>query len=50
MSTYDTYVRIPPNNYVCKAQVKAESLQQAYFLLQGQYGVSNVLHLPSRID
>ena len=50
MNTYETYVRVTPNNYVVKTQVKAESLQQAYFLLQGQYGIQNVLHLPSKVD
>ena len=50
MHTYEAYVRIPQNNYVVKTQVRAESVQQAYFLLQGQFGVGNVVHMPSRID
>jgi len=50
MNTYEAYVRVPPNNYVVRTQVKAENIQQAYFLLEGQYGVGNVVHLPSRVE
>ena len=50
MKTYQAYVRVMPANVVVKTQVLADGIQQAIFLLQGQYGVGNIVHLPSRID
>jgi hypothetical protein len=49
MNTYEAYVRIECNGMVVKTYVNAESSQQAYFLLQGQYGENNIVHLPSEV-
>ncbi len=46
MNTYEAYVRVMPSNMVVKTQVRADSNQSALFLLQGMYGVDNVVHLP----
>ena len=48
MITFSAYVRTP-NDFVVKTQVVAENIQQAIFLLQGQYGVNNVVHLPAPV-
>jgi hypothetical protein len=48
MHTYEAYVRVP-NNFVVKTRINADTEQQAYFLLQGQYGSENVVHLPVKI-
>mgnify|MGYP007031261776 FL=1 len=47
MRTFEAYVRA--NGYVVKTRVMAESSQDAYFLLQGQYGADNIVHLPVEI-
>jgi hypothetical protein len=47
MRTFEAYVRA--NGYVVKTRVMAESSQDAYFLLQGQYGVDNIIHLPVEV-
>jgi hypothetical protein len=47
MRTFEAYVRA--NGYVVKTQVMAESSQDAYFLLQGQYGADNIVHLPVEV-
>ena len=49
MNTYEAYVRIECNGMVVKTYVNAENSQQAYFLLQGQYGENNIVHLPSEV-
>ena len=49
MNTYEAYVRIQPNGWVVKTRVVAENSQAAYFLLQGQYGENNVVHLPQAV-
>jgi hypothetical protein len=47
MRTFEAYVRA--NGYVVKTRVMAESSQDAYFLLQGQYGADNIVHLPVEV-
>jgi hypothetical protein len=47
MRTFEAYVRA--NGYVIKTRVMAESSQDAYFLLQGQYGADNIVHLPVEV-
>ena len=49
MNTYEAYVRISCNGVVVKTWVQANNTQDAYFLLQGQYGPENVIHLPTQI-
>ena len=49
MNTYEAYVKVEHNNMVIKTLIRAENSQQAYFLLQGQYGQSNVVHLPQEV-
>ena len=49
MNTYQAYVRVMPANVVVKTQVVADGVQQAIFLLQGQYGADNLVHLPSEV-
>jgi len=49
MKTFEAYVRIMPHGYVVRTIVQAESNQTAYFLLQGQYGNNNVVHLPREV-
>ncbi len=47
MKTFESYVRI--GEFVIKTIVIAASSQDAYFLLQGQYGANNVVHLPMEV-
>jgi len=44
MKPFDAYVRV--NGLVVKTRVYAENSQAAYFLLIGQYGQTNIVHLP----
>jgi hypothetical protein len=48
MKTYDAYVRA--NGYVVKTRVFAAHSQAAYFLLIGQYGQTNIVHLPIEVS
>lgn len=50
MNTYEAYVRIVSNGMVVKTWVQASNLQDAYFLLQGQYGQDNIVHLPTQVN
>lgn len=47
MKTFEAYVRA--NGYVVKARIMANSSQDAYFLMIGQYGVDNIVHLPMEV-
>jgi hypothetical protein len=47
MKTFEAYVRA--NGYVVKTRIMASSSQDAYFLLIGQYGVENIVHLPMEV-
>jgi hypothetical protein len=47
MKTYEAYVRA--NGYVVKTRVFADNSQAAYFLLIGQYGQANIVHLPIEV-
>jgi hypothetical protein len=49
MKTFEAYVRIQPQGWVVKTQIMAYNSQDAYFLLQGQYGAGNIVHLPAEI-
>jgi hypothetical protein len=48
MKTFEAYVRA--GGFVVKTQVFADNSQDAYFLLQGQYGKENIVHLPSEVS
>lgn len=50
MNTYEAMVRIQANNMVVRTQVQAQSNQDALWLLEGQYGVGNVVQLPTLVD
>lgn len=47
MKTFEAYVRA--NGYIVKTRIVADNSQDAYFLLQGQYGDDNIVHLPIAI-
>ena len=47
MKTFQAYVWA--GGYAVKTLVLADSLQSAYFLLQGQYGADNIVHLPTEV-
>ena len=47
MRTFEAYVRA--GGFVVKTRVVAENSQDAYFLLQGQYGKDNIVHLPTEV-
>lgn len=49
MNTYEAYVRITCTGMVVKTWVLANNSQDAYFLLQGQYGQDNIVHLPTKV-
>ena len=44
MKPYEAYVRV--NGLVVKTRIYAENSQAAHFLLIGQYGKANIVHLP----
>jgi len=50
MNTYEAMVRIASNNMYVKTRVQANSHQDALWLLEGQYGAGNVVHLPTLVD
>ena len=50
MNTYEAMVRIQANNMVVRTQVQAQSNQDALWLLEGQYGVGNVVTLPTLVS
>ncbi len=47
MKTFEAYVRA--NGYIVKTRIVADNDQDALFLLQGQYGSDNIVHLPIEI-
>ena len=47
MKTFEAYVRA--GGFVVKTIVMADNSQAAYFLLQGQYGMNNIVHLPMEV-
>lgn len=47
MKTFEAYVRA--GGFVVKTIVMADNSQAAYFLLQGQYGADNIVHLPMEV-
>jgi len=47
MKTFEAYVRA--GGFVVKTLVMADNSQAAYFLLQGQYGLNNIVHLPTEV-
>lgn len=48
MNTYTAYVRA--NGYVVQAMICANSIADAIFLLKGQYGSDNLVHLPVQVN
>lgn len=47
MKIFEAYVRA--NGHIVKTRIVADNSQDAYFLLQGQYGADNIVHLPIEI-
>ena len=47
MKTFEAYVRA--NGYVVRTRISADNARDAYFLLQGQYGADNIVHLPTEV-
>ncbi|BDT77878.1 hypothetical protein PKF023_16810 [Polynucleobacter yangtzensis] len=47
MKTFEAYVRA--GGFVVRTMVVADGLQQAIYILQGQFGADNVVHLPREI-
>lgn len=50
MNTYEAVVHIPSSGMYVKTRVQAQSSQDALWLLEGQYGVGNVVSLPSLVS
>ncbi len=50
METYEAMVRIQSSGMVVRTRVQANSNQDALWLLEGQYGVGNVVHLPTLVS
>ena len=48
MHTYTAYVRA--NGYVVQTRICANNMSDAIFLLRGQYGSDNLVHLPVQIN
>ena len=48
MHTFSAYVRA--NGYVVQTQIRASNMSDAIFLLKGQYGSDNLVHLPVQVD
>ena len=48
MKTFEAYVRA--GGFIVKTVVVADDSQAAYFLLQGQYGKDNIVHLPTEVN
>jgi hypothetical protein len=52
MNTYVAYVRVTTasgSTAVVKTMVQAENTMEANWLLEGQYGVGNVVHQPQQV-
>lgn len=47
MKTFEAYVRA--NGFIVKTRVLAEGIQEAIFLLQGQFGADNLVHMPTEV-
>ena len=47
MRTFEAYVRV--NGYVVRTRIVANNSHDALFLLQGQYGTDNIVHLPTEV-
>lgn len=48
MNTYSAYVRA--NGFVVQTRICANNMADAIFLLKGQYGTDNLVHLPTQIS
>ncbi|MBT8583730.1 MULTISPECIES: hypothetical protein [Polynucleobacter] len=48
MNTYSAYVRA--NGFVVQTRICANSVSDAIFLLKGQYGADNLVHLPVQVN
>ncbi|MBU3588356.1 MAG: hypothetical protein ACOYB0_07940 [Polynucleobacter sp.] len=48
MNIYSAYVRA--NGFVVQAQICANNMADAIFLLKGQYGADNLVHLPVQVN
>lgn len=47
MNTYTAYVRA--NGFVVQTRIYASNISDAIFLLKGQYGADNLVHLPQQV-
>ena len=50
MNTYEATVRIKPHGFVVKTQVFADSLLDAFLILQAQYGDENICQMPQLVN
>jgi hypothetical protein len=50
MNTYEASVRVQPYGFVVKTQVFADNFQDAYLLLQAQYGSENICQMPQQTN
>jgi hypothetical protein len=48
MNTYSAYVRA--NGFIVQTHIQANNVSDAIFLLKGQYGADNLVHLPTQIN
>jgi hypothetical protein len=47
MKTFEAYVRV--GSFVVKTLIVAEGMQEAIFLLQGQFGDDSLVHMPTEV-
>lgn len=50
MNTYEAAVRLKPHGWVVKVQLFAENFQDAFLILQAQYGDENICQMPMQIN
>lgn len=48
MNIYSAYVRA--NGFVVQTRIYANNISDAIFLLKGQYGADNLVHLPQQVS
>ena len=47
MNIYTAYVRA--NGFIVQTRIAANSVSDAIYLLKGQYGADNLVHLPQQV-
>lgn len=48
MNIYTAYVRA--NGFIVQTRIYASNISDAIFLLKGQYGADNLVHLPQQVS